>query len=72
VLADRPKIYGRTAEQTRQEASLGHQTAALMRKAQRTPEQMTDTERAELWQLFAALDELRKSVKLPAPKGGKR
>jgi hypothetical protein len=70
-LADRPRIYGRTADRTRQEASLGRQAAELIRKAQRQPKQMTSAEKAELGQLFDALDEIRKAVK-PAPKGGKR
>jgi hypothetical protein len=71
VLADRPRIYGKTAEQIRQEAPPARQLAALIRKAQRNPEQMTDADRTELEQLLGVFDEIRKAVK-PASKGGKR
>ena len=72
ALADRPQIYGRTAEQTRQEAGAGRKLAALMRKAQRDPEQITEAEHQELWRLFDSLDEIRKAVRSSSKKGGKR
>ena len=67
ALADRPRIHGRTAEQTRQAAALGREFAKLMRKAQQEPESMTDKDYEELWRL----NELRTAANQPV-KGGKQ
>ncbi|MCC6780924.1 MAG: hypothetical protein IT537_30495 [Hyphomicrobiales bacterium] len=40
ALADRPRLYGRTSEQTRQEHQLAAQLVPLMRKAERQPDKM--------------------------------
>lgn len=59
-LAGRPKLFGRTAEETRQLHKLGKELGALMRKAQRKPDEMTNDERRRLHELHSEIDQIRR------------
>lgn len=59
ALADRPQVYGRTAEQARQEHEIGSEFGPLMRKAERDPDQMTNKDWRQLRRLAEALADLR-------------
>jgi hypothetical protein len=75
ALADRPQIYGRTAEQTRQEETLGRRFAELMRKAQRDRKhkthEMTEKEYEELTQLTDQLAEFQADARRRREEGDK-
>jgi hypothetical protein len=58
ALADRPQVYGRTADQTRQEHEISIKFGSLMRKAERDPDQMTNKDWRRLRQLADALGDL--------------
>jgi hypothetical protein len=58
ALADRPQIYGKTAEQMRQEHQLGSEFGALMRKAEKSPDRMMPAEKRQLWVIAGQLAKL--------------
>ncbi len=61
-LADRPRIYGRTASETRQEHELGREFMALHRKAIKTPAAITAEEKQRyraLWEQLREQERIR-------------
>ena len=63
ALAERPRVYGMTADQTREEHKLGVRLGELMRKA-RKPEAMTPSERKRLDELADQIAELQKRARV--------
>jgi hypothetical protein len=57
-LAERPRIYGMTAEQAREEHKIAVRFNPLMRKAGKNPEAVTPEEAQQLWTLAGKLADL--------------
>jgi hypothetical protein len=59
ALADRPKIYGWTAEQARQQHEIGKEFGPLMQKASRDPDAVTPDDAKRLWVLAGKIANLQ-------------
>jgi hypothetical protein len=58
-LADRPQVYGLTAEKTRKQHEIGVEFGVLTRQVERDPDNVTPEETKRLWDLAGRLADLR-------------
>jgi hypothetical protein len=66
-LTERPKVYGWTAEQARQQHEIGKEFGPLMQKAKRDPNAITPADAKRLWVLAGQIAELQEQKEKGAP-----